>query len=267
MTLAQFDLMMDPIQYNRSQWDAIARENDRWFKAVTSDEIAAAREGRWKINVTAQKPVPHEWLEPLSGKQVLCLAGAGGKQAPLLAARGALVTVFDISSEQIARDLQVAEREGLELTTVVGDMSNLSALENSAFDLIVNPCSVCYCPDPVPVWREAFRVLKPGGEFVGGMINPNNYLFDEVARDEGELIARHKIPYSDLDLEESERVAIWGTERPIDYGHSLNAMIGGMLDVGFQLTGFYEDRWGGDDKLSEHIDVFFAVKMTKPSGV
>lgn len=254
---------MDPIQYNRSQWDAIAKENDRWFKAITPEEIAAAKDGRWKINVTAQKSVPKEWLEPLQGKQVLCLAGAGGKQAPLLAALGAHVTVFDISEAQIARDLQVAEREGLELETCVGDMSDLSDLEDSCFDLILNPCSVCYCPDPLPVWKEAFRVLKSGGDFVGGMINPNNYLFDEVARDRGELIARHKIPYSDLDLDESERMAIWGDQRPVDYGHSLDSMIGGMLRVGFCLTGFYEDRWGGGDKLSEHIDVFFAVKMSK----
>lgn len=254
---------MDPIQYNRSQWDAIARENDRWFKAITSEEIAAAKAGRWKINITAQKPVPKDWLEPLQGKQVLCLAGAGGKQAPLLAALGASVTVFDISEEQIARDLQVAEREGLELMTLIGDMSDLSALADASFDLILNPCSICYCPDPMPVWREAFRVLKPSGDFVGGMINPNNYIFDEVARDQGELVARHKIPYSDLVLDETERMVIGGNDRPIDYGHSLDSLIGGMLEVGFCLTGFYEDRWGGEDKLSEHIDVFFAVKMSK----
>ncbi len=256
--------MIDPVQHNRSKWDAIARENDRWFKAVTTEELGAAREGHWKINVTAQKSVPKEWLEPLSGKHVLCLAGAGGKQAPVLAALGAQVTVFDISKGQLARDLKVAEREGLQLTTMEGDMSDLSPLRDASFDVVVNPCSICYCPDPSPVWREVFRVLKSGGRFISGMINPNNYIFDEVARDREELVVRHKIPYSDLDLPESEREAIWGSDRPIDYGHSLDDLLGGLLRVGFELTGFYEDRWGGDDKLSEYLDVFFAVKMTKP---
>lgn len=256
--------MIDPVQHNRSKWDAIARDSDRWFKAVTSEELVAARQGRWKINVTAQKFIPKEWLEPLTGKRVLCLAGAGGKQAPLLAALGAKVTVFDVSQEQLSRDLQVAEREELVIETVQGDMSDLSALEDSSFDLIVNPCSVCYCPDPLPIWKEAFRVLESGGTLISGLINPTNYLFDEVSRDRGELVVRHKIPYSDLDLPESERESIWGTERPIDYGHSLDSMMGGLLRVGFQMTGFYEDRWGGDDKLSEHLDVFFAVQMIKP---
>jgi SAM-dependent methyltransferase len=257
---------MDPVQHNQAKWDSIADENDRWFKAVTPEELEAARQGRWRLNITAQKSVPKEWLEPLPGKELLCLAGAGGKQAPILAALGAKVTVFDISQRQLDRDIAVARREGLSFETLQGDMSDLSPLADASFDLIVNPCSVCYCPSPIPVWEEAYRVLKPGGSFISGLINPVNYIFDEVQRDQGNLEVRHKIPYSDLDVPDAERAEIWGDERPVDFGHSMDSMIGGMLRVGFFLTGFYEDRWGGDDQLSEHLDVFFAVKMTKPTG-
>lgn len=255
---------MDPLQHNESTWDSIARANDRWFQAVTTEELQAARRGEWKINITAQKPVPRPWLEPLSGKRVLCLAGAGGKQSPLLAALGAQVTVLDISQEQLDRDRSIAEREGLELKTIHGDMSDLSSLPDARFDLVLNPCSVCYCPEVQPVWEETFRVLDRGGSLISGMIQPVHYLFDDVQRDRGELNVRHKIPYCDLDLPEQERLKIWGPDRPLEFGHSLTDLIGGLIQAGFRMTGFYEDRWGGDDPLSEHIDVFFAVKMDKP---
>ena len=255
---------IDPVQYNREKWDAIAESSDRFFKAVTRDELDAVRGGNWSINVTAQKPVPRDWLEPVAGKRVLCLAGAGGKQAPILAALGAKVTVFDISERQLQRDREIAEREGLAIKIASGDMSDLSQFESCSFDLIVNPCSVCYCPKLQPIWNEAFRVLTKGGRLVSGLINPVHYIFDEREKDRGNLIVRHKIPYSDLDLDDVEREETMGEERPIDFGHSLTEMIGGVMAAGFQLSGFYEDAWGGSDKLSEYIDTFFALLATKP---
>lgn len=57
-----------------------------------------------------------------SGFQVLCLAGAGGQQAPYLAAAGADVTVFDLSENMLKKDEFVAKRDGLKLTIIQGNM-------------------------------------------------------------------------------------------------------------------------------------------------
>ena len=153
----------DPVSFNQAAWDQLAGSGDRYYHTVTTQQIAAARNGNWKIRITPQKPVPRDWLEPLAGRQVLCLAGGGGLQAPLLAAAGALVTVFDVSEQQLARDRLIAERENLEIETVVGDMSDLRCFPDQQFELIVNPCSVCYCPMVTPIWAECSRVLKTGG--------------------------------------------------------------------------------------------------------
>lgn len=254
---------LDPGHFNQLAWDRLALAGDHFFGAATARQIAAARLGQLKIRVTPQIPLPLSWLEPFSGKQILCLGGGGGQQAPLLAAAGADVTVFDLSPQQLQRDRQVAQQENLTLTTVLGDMADLSQLKNNSFDLIVNPCSVCYCPDVKPIWREAFRVLKPGGQLIAGLINPVYYLFDAAQMNQGKLIAKHAIPYSDLDLSNEERIRLWGTERPLEFGHTLGELLGGQLQVGFCLIDMFEDGWAGGDKLSQKIPTFLATRASK----
>ena len=252
------------VEQNESMWDSIARSERDWFPVVDAEQVAQARTGRPRIHVTAQKSIPPQWLAPISGKKILCLAGGGGQQAPLLAAAGGEVTVFDLSREQLERDQQVAAREGLSLRTVQGDMRDLSPFDPAMFDLIVNPCSVCYCPDVLAVWRECHRVIRPGGCLITGLINPVNFLFDEIKASRGDFQIRHAIPYSDLDLSAEEREIILGDQRPIRFGHRLSDLLGGLTESGFQVDGLFEDRWGAGDQLSQHIDLFLAVRATRP---
>ena len=81
---------------------------------------------------------------------MLCLASGGGQQGPILAAAGANVTVFDNSPRQLAQDRLVADREGLAIETVLGDMADLSAFPDARFDLIVHPVSNVFVPDVRP---------------------------------------------------------------------------------------------------------------------
>ncbi|QDT10445.1 class I SAM-dependent methyltransferase [Planctomycetes bacterium K23_9] len=222
--------------------------------------------GDWSIRLTGTQPIPREWIGDVANQNVLCLAGGGGHQGPILAAAGANVTVFDLSEQQLAIDTRVADENNLAIDTVIGDMRDLSCFADQTFDLIINPCSTNFCPDVLPVWREAFRVLKNGGRLVAGVINPINYLFDAPAMDRGEFVVKHKIPYSDLDLPAEERDVTLGPERPIDFGHTLADLLGGQLEAGFQLTDLMEDRWGGDDPLSEKIATFIATRAVRPAG-
>ena len=257
------EALIDPVQYNRQAWDKMAQAGDKYYRAMTPEQIQKARDGEWRIRITPTKPVPRSWLEPLSGRSVLCLAGGGGQQAPILAALGARVTVFDLSDEQLARDREIAAREGLEIETVSGDMTDLSCFEDNRFDLIVSPCATCFCPNVEPIWRESYRVVKPVGSLVVGFINPLYYLFDARKMDQGEFQVRHSIPYCDFDLPEEEREALIGPERPLEFGHGLDQLIGMQIEAGFSITGFYEDGWGDNDKLSSLINLFIATRATK----
>ncbi len=68
------------------------------------------------------------------------------------------------ASRMTAFRSRVAEREGLDLRTFEGDMADLSRFPDESFDLVFNPTSVIFTPDARKVWREAARVLRPGGK-------------------------------------------------------------------------------------------------------
>jgi SAM-dependent methyltransferase len=251
-------------RYNRRAWDTAVARRSQWTIPVEPEVIAAARQGDWQIILTPTKPAPAAWFPPLTGCRVLCLAGGGGQQGPILAAAGATVTVLDNSPQQLAQDRFVARRDGLTLTTVEGDMADLSLFADSSFDLIVHPCSNLFVPDVRPVWREAYRVLRAGGVLLAGFCNPALFIFDPFLADEGVLQVKHRLPYSDLvSLTAEERDRFVADEQPLEFSHTLEEQIGGQLDAGFVLTGLYEDGWPGV-ALAEYMPIFLATRAVKP---
>ena len=155
---------IDVLRHNSASWDAQAARDCEWSRPVSAEEVAAARRGDWAVKLTPGA-LPAHWLGDVRGREILCLASAGGQQAPILAAAGARVTLFDASAGQLDKDRQVAARDRLELACVQGDMRDLSTFADAFFDLVFNPISNLYVDDVLPVWRECARVLRPGGRF------------------------------------------------------------------------------------------------------
>jgi len=255
---------MDIRAYNREAWDKqVEGGQNPWTKPVGPEIIAAARHGEFSVLLTEQKPVPSEWIPNLQDLDVLCLACGGGQQAPVLAAAGAKVTVLDNSPKQLERDLFVAQRDGLHLSTVEGDMQDLSAFADESFDFIFHPVSNVFCPDVLPVWREAYRVLRVGGTLVAGMMNPVFYIFGYPEWEKGELIVKNPIPYSDAERLSPEALEDFrknGT--PLEFGHTLTDLIGGQCEAGFHIIGFYED-YMKDNPLSQYHPTYIATKASK----
>jgi SAM-dependent methyltransferase len=259
---------MDHLQHNRDAWNRQTEEGCRWARPVGSELIRRARDGHPELILTPNRVVPQEWLGELREKDVLCLASGGGQQAPLLAAAGARVVSFDLSEEQLARDRLVAEREGLSLRCVPGDMADLSALGSACFDLIFHPISNVFVPEVEPVWRECYRVLRPGGVLLTGFMNPSFYLFDHIPSKEPEpLVARYRLPYSELDPSSlsPRRGKELAEGEAMEFSHSLESQIGGQITAGFVIVGLYEDWW--DDEatpLNSFSPTSLATRAVKP---
>lgn len=254
-------------QHNRHAWNAIAALGESpYARPVTPETVAAARRGEWTVMLTDTKPLPRAWLPDVRGLDLLCLASGGGQQGPILAAAGANVTVFDLSEGQLALDREVADREGLSLRLMQGSMTDLSAFGEGSFDVIVHPVSNVFVSDVRPVWREAYRVLRPGGSLLVGFLNPAMFIFDLDHLDEtGELRVRYPLPYMEEAHLSPERLEMYQREgRPLHFSHSLTEQIAGQLEAGFLIAGLYEDDHGmNGDLVSSYLPTQLATRAVK----
>ncbi len=251
---------------NSAAWDKLADENIEWSIPVSREEIERARNDDWEIILTPIKAVPREWFGDVRGKDILCLASGGGQQAPILAAAGANVTSFDASLKQLEKDKFVAERDNLKIRIEQGDAADLSRFDDEAFDLIFHPCSNCFMERLQPIWNECYRVLRPQGALLSGFNNPFIYMYDlEAEENEGVLKLMHKLPYSDSEtLSEDEKKKKIEKNEPFEFSHSLDTQIGGQIEAGFLIAGFYEDWWTDEARLlNKYAPTSIATKAVK----
>lgn len=254
---------MDIRAYNKKAWDSeVDSGTNPWTVPVSHEVIEAARRGEWSVLLTQTKPVPREWFPPMQGLNLLALASGGGQQAPIFAAAGANVTVLDNSPRQLDRDREVSEREGLNLTTVEGDMRDLSAFADESFDFIFHPVSNLFIHEIRPVWKEAFRVLRRGGTLLAGMMNPAFYIFDMDKADEGTLVVANRLPYADSEHPETMR-KLMEKNWPLEHSHSLTDQLGGQMDAGFHIIGLYEDHHTGF-VIGDLMPTYIATRALKP---
>ncbi len=259
---------MDIRAYNRDAWNRQADSGQNpWTQPVSPEVIAKARQGEWSVLLTEQTPVPRRWFpDDLRGLDLLALACGGGQQGPVFAAAGANVTVFDNAPRQLERDQMVAAREGLtNLRTVEGDARDLSVFADCSFDLIFNPVSTCFIPEVRPIWRECYRVLCPGGVLMTGFMNPLMYIFDLFEMDEGRLVVKYSLPYTDLgSLPPTDLQKMLNAGWPLEHSHTLTDQIAGQTDAGFHIVGLYEDQ-KANSPLSRYHPLYIATRALKPA--
>jgi ubiquinone/menaquinone biosynthesis C-methylase UbiE len=256
----------DILHFNRKAWDQWVEDGIVWSIPVTSEQVAAARRGEWQIVLTPTVPVPRGWFpDDIHGADVLCLASGGGQQGPILAAAGANVTVFDNSPRQLARDREVAERDGLAIRTMQGDMADLSVFADESFDLVFNPVSTVFVPEVRLVWRETARVLRHGGALLVGFSQPHIYCLDqEEAQTGGRYYVRWSLPYADTtSITPEERAQRYGADSPLEFSHTFTEQLGGMMSAGLHLVDIYEDIDPGEP-IARLMPSFMAIKAIKP---
>ena len=242
---------------NASTIDRWVEEGWEWGKPISHETYLAAVRGQWDVLLTPTKPVPHAWFGELKGKRILGLASGGGQQMPIFAALGAECTVLDYSERQLASERMVAEREGYAISIVRADMTKPLPFPDETFDLIFHPVSNCYVREVKPVWRECWRVLRPGGTLLSGVDHYVNFIVDE---DEREIV--NHLPFDPL-VDAAQRSKLEADDRGFQFSHTLEEQIGGQLEAGFTLLSLYEDTNGAGRLHELNIPTFVAMRSVK----
>lgn len=215
-------------KHNRGAWDRMARGGHRFAQPAQEAEFKNPLKtlDRWG------------WLgESIYGQRVLCLASGGGRQGPLYAAAGAIVTVVDISEAQLEIDRKVAADRGLQLKTVEASMDDLSMFAPADFDIVIHPVSTCYVPDVAPVFREVAKVLCSGGLYISQHKTPTS-LQAEVRRSErGYELTEPYYRTGPLPEVKGSRHREEGT---LEYLHRWDQLVGGICRAGMVIEDLVE---------------------------
>ena len=181
-------------------------------------------------------------MENVQGMNVLCLAGGGGQQSAVFSLLGANVTVLDLTPEQLERDEQAAQHYGYTVTTVQGDMRDLSGLPDAHFDRVYQPISTLFVPDLREVYCGVARVLKPGGLYFADYAVPLLYMAEDKGWDGKGYTLYITEPYiRGAILEKNEKLNFTEGESFSEFHHLLSDIINGLIAEGLIICGVLEN--------------------------
>jgi ubiquinone/menaquinone biosynthesis C-methylase UbiE len=130
----------------------------------STDETGAVPGEAVAISLGCGNPTALAALEP--GQTVLDLGSGGGIDVLLSARRvGATGTVYglDMTDDMLARARENQQRAGVTNVEFLKGTIEQIPLPDSSVDVIISNCVINLSTDKDAVFREAFRVLKPGG--------------------------------------------------------------------------------------------------------
>jgi SAM-dependent methyltransferase len=243
-------------------WDGLVRDGNIYTRPWLNLDVEMLR--AFAAGDIEMLPEPYAYTYPqlvfknTAGKKVLCLATGGGQQSAVFGLLDADVTVLDLSEGQLASDRKAAGHYGYTVNLIQGDMRNLSAFPDAAFDLIYQAISLVFVPDLREVYSGVARVLREGGLYRLGVCNPATQVVEETSWDGAGY--RILVPYARGKIED---------DGVFEFRHLLSDTFNGLVEAGLTIRGVWEDprhfanHTGADPGTREHmlgfVGQYFAI--------
>lgn len=141
----------------------ISAEDMQVLMGYSKEALASAPDGA-NMGLGCGNPVALATLKP--GETVVDLGSGGGfdcfLSAKAVGETGSVIGV-DMTSDMVTKARGNAEKVGTKNVEFrLGEIEHLPIADNTA-DIIMSNCVINLSPDKLSVYREAYRVLKPGG--------------------------------------------------------------------------------------------------------
>ncbi|MFC6064582.1 class I SAM-dependent methyltransferase [Streptomyces ochraceiscleroticus] len=180
----------------------------------------------------------------LKGLRVLEIGAGAAQCSRWLAAQGAHPVALDLSHRQLQHALRIGgdlPADGTEARGVALVQADAGVLPfaDGSFDLACSAYgAVPFVADPVRVFREVHRVLRPGGRWVFSVTHPIRWAFPDEPGPEGLSVAASyfdRVPYVEQDAQ--------GNAVYVEHHRTLGDRVRDVVAAGFRLEDLIEPEW------------------------
>ncbi|MFE0682382.1 MULTISPECIES: class I SAM-dependent methyltransferase [unclassified Streptomyces] len=216
---------------SRGWWDRNADEYQTDHGAFLGDDrFVWGPEGLDEADARLLGPA-----ESLKGLDVLEIGAGAAQCSRWLAAQGARPVALDLSHRQLQHALRI---DGGTFPLIEADAGALP-FADASFDLACSAYgAVPFVADPVKVFREVRRVLRPGGRWIFSVTHPIRWAFPDEPGPEGLSVAASyfdRTPYVEQDDS--------GNAVYVEHHRTLGDRVRDVVAGGFRLHDLVEPEW------------------------
>ena len=211
-------------------WNAMG---DEWFKLAQTGE---ARNCFIMPNML-------KFIGDVEDKRILDLGCGEGGYSRELCKRGASVVSVDCSSKAIDYAMALAKKEKLNIEHYIRNSNDLFEIEAEQFDIVLCSMMLMDCEDFEGTLREAYRVLKKGGQLFASVLHPcfdGNH--DMGIGRQGTGIDRQVVVKNYFEPKEWE-APLWQGTIPVIWRHrTLQDYVKAFIKTGFTIVDLNEPQ-------------------------